>query len=630
MLFAIIRKNGNRGRASPAVARRESYNHLTWRVPNLGTQATLLPMNTRILFLLRLLIAGGFTLGVLPYCWAYSLVLWMMTGRVDWRFAGLFVLGLVLTAMVVRDLASHFTSPTVRAAILPLLLITWVAEHVVLVWLSAGELSPRPALWLVLSASTIWIPWTAWLFYGHPSWNPRVFVLAVFLLAAPAFPLLFTVQGLAGDAMANFAWRWQASQSFAGLDFPEEKIDSGIADLTKTTPNDFPQFLGRDRTAVIPHVRLARDWTANPPRLLWRRPVGVGWSAFAVVGEFAVTQEQRGAHECVVCYRLKDGARIWIHADPVRFDSSLGGPGPRATPTIAGGRVYSVGATGLLNCLDGATGKSIWSVPILEDNGGARIEHGVCGSPLVLDDLVIVVPTGRDGVSLVAYDRATGKQVWQGGENRGSYASPLFAEFQGVRQILLHNSGGVAAHDPTTGKVLWSFPLTNGEDINCGMPILDAGKPGRVFAATGYNTGSTLWQVERKPDGAWVEPEQVWKSRQMKAKFTTVVMRDGHVYGLDDGYLACVDLKTGRAKWKDRRFRYKHGQLLLVGDLLLIQAEEGDICLVETNPEELREVASISALEGKTWNNPVLAGRYLLVRNDKEAMCFELTVESPR
>src|SRR5262249_394469 len=185
--------------------------------------------------------------------------------------------------------------------------------------------------------------------------------------------------------------------------------------------------LGPLHQGIVSNVRLARDWSVKPPRELWRQPVGTGWSSFSIAGNYAITQEQRDSAECVVCYRLSNGAVVWIHADPALFDCSMGGPGPRATPTISDGKVVAVGATGILNCLDGATGKPLWSVNILTDNGAENIEHGVCGSPLVAGDQVIVSPTGTNGISLAAYHRDTGKRLWQGGQDRASYASPMLA-----------------------------------------------------------------------------------------------------------------------------------------------------------------------------------------------------------
>jgi outer membrane protein assembly factor BamB len=289
--------------------------------------------------------------------------------------------------------------------------------------------------------------------------------------------------------------------------------------------------------------------------------------------------------------------------------------------------VYAVGATGLLNCLDGATGRARWSVNTLEDHGAENLFHGVSASPLVAGDLVVVSPTGADGISLAAYDRETGKRVWQGGRDRASYGSPLEAEWGGVRQVLLYTSAGVSGHDLGTGEVLWSFPWANREGVHCSQPIPDAGRPGQVFVSTGYGKGAALFQVEGTAGQAW-STRPLWGSREMKTKFTTPVLHGGRVYGLDDGFLACVDLGTGRRLWKQGR--YGHGQVLLAGDLLLVQAEDGRVVLVEPSPDGLRELGRLPALASKTWNSPALAGRFLLVRNDREAACYQVPLAGAR
>jgi outer membrane protein assembly factor BamB len=319
---------------------------------------------------------------------------------------------------------------------------------------------------------------------------------------------------------------------------------------------------------------------------------------------------------------VADGEQMWLHADEnVRFDSSMGGPGPRATPTVTDGRVYAVGATGVLNCLDASTGRRVWSVNILDDNEAKNADHGVCASPLVLGNLVVVCPTGENRISLAAYDRSDGHRVWQAGEDQASYGSPMLAEIAGQPQILVYNRAGLAAHEPATGKMLWRFPWTNPERVNASQPIPNAGGPGTVFLSTGYNKGSTLFTVTRSADGVWsVEP--VWENNKLKTKFTTPVLRDGHAYGLDDGILACLEVATGKQKWKDGR--YRHGQVLLAGDLLIVQGEFGDVVLVDAVPDGHHELGRFTALKGKTWNNPALSGRYLLLRNDHEAACYEL------
>jgi outer membrane protein assembly factor BamB len=291
---------------------------------------------------------------------------------------------------------------------------------------------------------------------------------------------------------------------------------------------------------------------------------------------------------------------------------------------VIGGRVYTLGATGLLNCLDGASGKAIWSVDILKDNDAGNISHGVCSSPLLVDEKVLVCPTGKNGPTLAAYHRDTGQRLWQGGTKQAGYGSPLLAELDGVRQVLLTDSTGVAGYDPDTGTALWEFAWSNTDKTNCSQPWPNAGGPGQVFVSTGYGKGCALVRVERGTSGVWSATPR-WQSRAMKTKFTSAVEHRGHIYGLDDGILECLDLKKGKIVWKDGR--YGHGQILLAGDLLIVQAEDGEVVLVDPSPEGLRELGRLPALAGKTWNHPAVAGRYLLVRNDQEAACYELELD---
>ncbi|MCZ6678621.1 MAG: PQQ-binding-like beta-propeller repeat protein, partial [Candidatus Poribacteria bacterium] len=235
-------------------------------------------------------------------------------------------------------------------------------------------------------------------------------------------------------------------------------------------------------------------------------------------------------------------------------------------------------------------------------------------------DLVVVSAGGPDGQSLVAYHKDTGERVWSGGSDPAGYSSPQIATLADIPQILIFNRGNVVAHHPHTGQILWQHPWPNTECVAQPVPL-----PGdRVFVSTGYGISCKLFQIQRNENDS-LQVSLVWETPRLKAKFTNVVHRDGYIYGLDDGVLVCLDINDGQRKWK--RGRYGHGQLILVDDLLLIQAESGDILLVEADPTEHKEVARFAALEGKTWNNPALAGPYLLVRNDREAACYELPLE---
>jgi outer membrane protein assembly factor BamB len=276
----------------------------------------------------------------------------------------------------------------------------------------------------------------------------------------------------------------------------------------------------------------------------------------------------------------------------------------------------------MLNCLDLKTGQRIWSKDIVKDNDSQIINWGLSGSPLALDSLIVVNAGGQNGKSLVAYHQATGARVWSGGNDRAAYSSPLVTTLAGLRQILIFNQNAVASHDPATGQVLWQQPWPSGSEC-VAQPVPLPGD--RVFISSGYGIGCKLFQIARSDNGG-LQVSLVWETNRLKAKFTNVVYRDGYIFGLDDGILVCLDPATGERKWKAGR--YGHGQMISVGDLLLIQAESGEVVLVEANSAAPSELTRFAALAAKTWNNPALAGQYLLVRNDREAACYELPLES--
>ena len=443
----------------------------------------------------------------------------------------------------------------------------------------------------------------------------RVKAIAGCLAAVGLFIACVRVDGMSGNLNPRFAWRWSAK--------PDEKLveefDSAAVNLTATTDHDYPQFLGPNRDGTLSVPELATDWQAHPPRELWRRPIGAGWSAFAVVGDFAVTQEQRGEEELVTCYEARTGKLRWSHADRGRFTSTMAGDGPRATPTVDEGRVYSVGAFGTLNALDGATGQLLWTHDLLAEHRASNTQWGRSCSPLVVDNLVVVSAGGPNGHSLVAYDKLSGELVWHAGDQPSSYASPLLATLLDTRQILMVNQESLSAHAPDDGHILWEYPWAGGEP-KVADPIPLA--PDRVFIAAGYSLGCQLLELGREED-IWRKPKPLWKKPYLKPKFTNVVAHGDYVYGLDDGRtLVCLALADGKRLWHGGR--YGHGQVLAVNDLLLVQSEKGEIALVEASPKRFHELTRFQALDDQSWNTPALAGRYIFMRTATEAACYEL------
>lgn len=454
-----------------------------------------------------------------------------------------------------------------------------------------------------------------WLFLlSRLPWRTRGrYFLGLVAVAILAFGL-FEVRGFTGDLIPDVRFRWGAG----GV---QTEANAQAASVTRS-PNDSPQFLGPHRNAVIDHVQLVTDWQTQPPKELWRHGVGDAWSSFAVVGSALLTQEQRDDQEAVVRYDLESGELVWVFHYPGKFESMIGGNGPRATPTIEGDRVYSLGSGGVLSCIDLQTGELHWQKDLAAEHGATLPEWGYAGSPLVIDDMVIVAPGGPNGHSVVAYDAISGDQLWRAGDDPAAYASPAVMEILGVRQIVVRNLGSVTGHDPSDGHILWNLDW-EGMQPNVAQPLLLGND--RLLISSGYGIGSQLIRFQLDDNGG-LTPEILWESLRMKAKFTNMVSFDGAVFGLDDGVLVSLDPATGERHWK--KGRYGHGQLMLVDDLLLILSEKGDVILVSADPTEHREVARFKALGDKSWNTPALAGRHLLLRNAGEAVCYELPLKS--
>lgn len=383
---------------------------------------------------------------------------------------------------------------------------------------------------------------------------------------------------------------------------------------------EWPGFRGPARDGVVRGVRINTDWSTASPVEMWRRPIGPGWSSFAVSGDLLYTQEQRGDEEIVACYKVSTGEPVWRHRDPVRFWESNGGAGPRGTPTLSNGRVYAFGATGILNALDAGSGAVVWSRDVASDIDRAIPDWGFASSPLVVDDVVIVAAAG----TLVGYDLATGERRWSGPRYGGSYSSPHRATIDGVVQVVLLGGPGAISVAPASGSLLWEHKWTPGAIVQPAMTA-DGDLLINAIASTG-GTGTRRLAVTHGSEG-WSVAER-WTSNGLKPYFNDFVVHNGHAFGFDGNILACIDLEDGTRKWKGGR--YGNGQLVLLTDqdLLLVLSEDGELALVSGTPDKFTEVARFPALQGKTWNHPALVGDILLVRNGEEMAAFRLPLES--
>jgi len=543
------------------------------------------------------------------------LLWWLFFSRVPWRER----LGMLLLFAVALFVASRLLHVSVATAGMGLLFYFFAV--------------PLVSLMLVLGAA---------IGRGMSS-GARQAVTATAILLASAGWTLVRFEGVGGGIGFNYAWRWSptaeerllaqakdepkefAAPATAATEAPAKATETPAsqpaekqpasevanANAAAITAAEWPGFRGPERNSIAHVARIETNWTASPPQELWRRPIGPGWSSFAVRGDLLYTQEQRGEEEIVACYNLKTGKPVWMHSDATRFWEANAGAGPRGTPTLAGARVYTFGATGIVNALDAATGAVMWSRNAATDTGEKTPYWGFASSPLVTGDLVIVAAAG----SLVAYDIASGEPRWFGPKGGTSYSSPHRVTIGGVEQILLM-SKGLTSVAPADGKVLWQHEWPGFTMV---QPSVTA--DGDILISD-ENLGIRRLSVTQS-GGTWTVQER-WTSIGLKPYFNDYVVHKGHAFGFDGRILSCIDLQDGVRKWKGGR--YGNGQMVLLAeqDLLLVLTEEGELALVSATFDQFSEVARFPVIEGKTWNHPALAGDVLLVRNDREMAAFRL------
>jgi outer membrane protein assembly factor BamB len=389
------------------------------------------------------------------------------------------------------------------------------------------------------------------------------------------------------------------------------------------SPPYWTDFRGPNRDGHYTEQPINVDWAKSPPKLLWKQPVGGGYASFVVADGLAFTIEQRREQEAVTAYEVETGREVWAHSYAARFQEWMGGEGPRATPTWHEGRLYSLGGTGQFRCLEAATGKLLWQRDVFAENSCSNLFFALSASPLVVDDKVIVLagePLGRTGRMLAAYHKTGGSPVWLTLEDKAAYSSPLLVTLAGERQMLVHSAGHLLGVAPADGKALWRFPWRVEFDNTIAQPIVTG--TNRLVLSAGYGTGAVGLELSRTDSGFAVK--ELWRNKFLKNKFTSSVLHNGHLYGLDEDILVCLDAATGERRWKDGRYGY--GQLLLASGHLVILCGDGDLALVQALPDRHVEIARIPGIKGKTWNHPAIAGGKLFIRNAIEMACFDLGI----
>ncbi len=440
----------------------------------------------------------------------------------------------------------------------------------------------------------------------------RFITMAVIILITSVFWLFVRNNGITNDFRLDLAWRWSKTHEEILLtDLPKDE-SSFKATITSDTKNVWPGFRGPQRNGVVRGTSISTDWSTSKPKELWRRPIGPGCSSCAIQGSFLFTQEQLGAIEIVSCYNLNTGEPVWKHQDSTRFWDSHAGAGPRATPTLHGNKLFSLGATGILNALNATNGSVLWTRNAAIDVKAKTPGWGFSGSPLIVNDNVIVAVAG----TAAAYSLSNGELIWAGPDGEDGYSSPHLITVDSTRQVVLMSMKGATSFNPEDGTVLWQISMPEEHIIQPAVLqdrdlILSLGSEKGLRRVSLSNTS-----------GAWKTDER-WTTKQFRPGFNDFVIHKGYAYGLNGYNLICVDIQDGKKKWKAGHYG---GQILLLADqdLIVILSETGDLVLAEATPDQFNELGIFKAIEGKTWNHPAMAGNIIVVRNAEEMAAFQL------
>src|SRR5688572_3220462 len=449
-----------------------------------------------------------------------------------------------------------------------------------------------------------------------------------------SYSQLLRNEGMTGEYAFDMHWRWSPSreeQLFARDGSKTGQEATGeirkAAEITDAVVAnaEWPGFRGADRSGRVRGARIATNWSSEPPRQLWKIEVGPAWSSFAVAGKFLFTQEQRGAFETVVCYEADTGREVWKRQVEARLEDPMGGPGPRATPTLVkkegadGAEMFVMGSTGIFMKVDSKTGEIIWQQDVKKvANRAGPPTWGYASSPLATGGVVIVYAGGTGDKGLLAFERERGTLAWSAPAGIESYSSAQLTTIAGEDLVLFLSNDGLLCVEPASGKVRLNYDWKmQGYRALQPMVVGDV-----VLMASPMGPGTRAIQI--KKNAGEMAAEELWTSKTFKPDFTDFVEHEGLLFGIDGGIFACVDPKTSERKW--RGGRYGKGQVVLLEEskLLLVLAEDGRVVLLKADPSAHTEVASFKALEGKTWNHPVVVGDRLYVRNAQEAAAFQL------
>lgn len=400
-------------------------------------------------------------------------------------------------------------------------------------------------------------------------------------------------------------------------------LAGGLFMLTATAmAQDWPQLLGPNRDGTYTGQEIPQPWPLEGPPEVWKRAVGQGFAGPVVADGKLILFHRVKNEEVIEALEAATGKPLWKHAYATAYKDSFGfDEGPRATPTIADGKVYTFGAEGMLTCVELQTGKPLWSIDTHEKFSVKKGFFGAACSPLVQDGRLLLNVGGSDKAGIVAFDAANGKVLWTATDDPASYSSPVQRMIGGKPHAVFFTRTGLVDLNPQTGEVYhqmrWRARIN--ASVNAANPVVVDNK---IFLTTSYNTGAVLLKVN---GGKY---EEVWSNDEsLSAHYTTPVFQQGNLWGIHGRQeygpsLRCVDLATGKVKWSQDN--YRAGTIILAGDKLLVMRDDGLLALVSASTEKYDALAEADILPGVVRAHTAYARGLFYVRDTDSLVCVKL------
>ncbi|MDG1324532.1 MAG: PQQ-binding-like beta-propeller repeat protein [Opitutales bacterium] len=399
---------------------------------------------------------------------------------------------------------------------------------------------------------------------------------------------------------------------------PENQTIANNSVSLRKNSTQWNQYRGPNRDGHIPAQGVVINWEEKP-KPLWKVSSGAGHSSVIISGKTVFTLEQIGNSETLLARDLSSGKEKWKVAQHTKWDDMMSGTGPRSTPTLLNGKIFTLFSNGVLCCVNAKTGKAEWKTNTI-DTEYEYPEWGISCSPLIWNELIIL-NLGGEKSAVRAYSVNDGKLVWESDLfGKGVYISSSILTLLGEDHLLAAVEGKIAGLNPKTGKTLWEKSwkifLNN---VQITQPI--ALSQNSFLLSAGYGKGAECWTLSQGANKEYLI-ETSWKSKNLKSKFSNPVLKNGYLYGLSENLLVCMEAKTGELKWRGKKYGY--GRILVSKDKLLILGNTGVLSIVEASPNKFKEVFSGQLLsEARCWNGPALAGGYLVAMNGEELSCFD-------